>query len=177
MLYERASSTLDALTLVQRFICKLPHNHTQSTRFRAIFTVASYYQRFVKTPFELHYVEEDYRSIFPMPFRDTQFCSLTLNETHTEQVDAYIASYNNEPVTLLIMLGQEGYKISFTRVDRQNSWCVTLIPTDEAAYNKNKLLSSWSDNPVEALFLCGYKHYEMCDGKEWPTKPSGGRWG
>jgi len=125
----------------------------------------------------VYYVDLDYRGVFPMAFRDTQFCSLELKSSDAEALDAYVASWNNDLSELLQTLGNDGYKISFTWVDKQTSWCLTLIPTERASYNKNKLLTSWSNNPFEAAWICGYKHYVLCKGGEWPTSTNEGRWG
>jgi hypothetical protein len=108
---------------------------------------------------------------------DFQFANIKLNRSDEKEFRGWSETQDFDTMGLLTNLGGDGYKVSLAWIDKQNAWCVTLVATDGAKHNKNRGLSSWSDDLEEAIWISGYKHYRMCDGGSWPDEGSNQNWG
>lgn len=74
-------------------------------------------------------------------------------------------------------LGGLGYKISMTWVDDRLAWVVTATGQVDHAINPASSISSWSQDPEEALILTWYKVCVVFDGGEWVSDNDDIPWG
>lgn len=86
-------------------------------------------------------------------------------------------SAKNNPADILRELIGEGYKISIVLSSSNDSICVTATGTERCRYNKDCFMSAWSDNLSEAVFMLGYKVFEVFESKTWHGKTKQANWG
>lgn len=127
-----------------------------------------------KHPVRFKYI---YRSI-DMAFAKREFSSLSLAKSDQKDIWDWAEKNKVNPLDSAIELGLEGYKLSFTWIDEQQSWCVSLIGTETTKPNQDKIMTSWSNDLGEAIVISAYKHAVLCDRGAWPIRSDeDGRWG
>lgn len=113
-----------------------------------------------------------------MAFSNREFSTLSLSEGDKKQLYEWADKETITPLDCATELGLAGYKLSFTWVDDQQSWCVSLIGTETSKPNQDKIMTSWSNDLGEAVIIGYYKHVVMCDSGSWPVRADNeGRWG
>lgn len=113
-----------------------------------------------------------------MAFAKREFSSLSLAKSDQKDIWDWAEKNKVNPLDSAIELGLEGYKLSFTWIDEQQSWCVSLIGTETTKPNQDKIMTSWSNDLGEAIVISAYKHAVLCDRGAWPIRSDeDGRWG
>jgi hypothetical protein len=110
-------------------------------------------------------------------YGDFRFAALRLDADSKIDFERWQEEQNPDPLEAMSQLGGEGFKLSATYVSEQNSWCFTVVGTKGTKKHEDMGLSSWSDDLGEAVLMCWYKHYTLCDGGEWPLEDKTQRWG
>jgi hypothetical protein len=52
-----------------------------------------------------------------------------------------------------------------------------VIGNPSTKENDKRVMSSWSDDFEEALFIAGFKHFVLFDGGRWIEENNSARWG
>lgn len=110
-------------------------------------------------------------------FRSSVFSSLTLGADDKKRFDAWLKDNDVSPLTVLENFAGNGFKMSVSYVIDQNAFCFSLIGTEATKLHEGMVMTSWSDDLSEVIFIAAFKHFVMCDGGEWPTRDNQARWG
>jgi hypothetical protein len=70
-----------------------------------------------------------------------------------------------------------GWKTSFSFDAENDCYIASCTQRDEDDINHNICVTSRSDNPFEALWLCYYKITVIADSKRLPTERADDNWG
>jgi len=93
-----------------------------------------------------------------------------LNDSELEAFDAWLNKQSENPTAVLISLATLGYKVSLTYVENSQAWCASITGKDEAKFNQKTTLTSWGDEPLEALYMGAFKVTEVFKGGKWQTR-------
>lgn len=97
-------------------------------------------------------------------------CRLTQDEL-TDFDDNFISETSDLGRAIDSLLGYN-VKVSFTYITDKSATICTVTGTKDNKRNKNKSISSWSDEPLEAAMMCLYKiHVIYADGT-WENRES-----
>src|SRR5574339_610250 len=120
----------------------------------------------------------DLRPYMPRKQGDWIFATIQLNETHEPAIAEFIGSYAGDVVKIIEALLSAEYKLSVSWVDDAEAFCAALTGGEKHPHNPNTTLTAWSDSIVEAVFLVGFKHFVISDGRRWNVEQkSRKRWG
>lgn len=103
-----------------------------------------------------------------MAFKDWKFATVSISRQDLPKVEELAEVYENDLNQALDVLADDDVKLSMNYVEKRNSWCVTLTPKEDNKHNKEISMTSWSNNPIEALWIGLYKHIVICNRKEYP---------
>jgi hypothetical protein len=110
-------------------------------------------------------------------FGDVMFSSLALLAEDEKKFTAWVSKENPIAMDILRSFTEQGFKVSLVYVIEQNSFCFSVIGTEDTKLHKKMILTSWSDQIEEAILIAAYKHFIMCDSGAWPVGRTGTRWG
>lgn len=110
-------------------------------------------------------------------FSPMQFSTLRLLTEDKEKYAGWVQKTKANIVDMVAAFCGDGFKVSVSYITEQNSFCVTIIGTDNTKQHKECCMTTWSDDLEEAILMAGYKHYAMCDGAAWPMQETAQRWG
>jgi len=105
------------------------------------------------------------------------FAALSLTSADEKKYRDWAVDNTSDAQSLINGFCSQGYKVSITWVVESNAFCVSVIGTEDCIANKRAILTSWSDDILEALSIAVYKHVVMCDSGDWPTQDNTQRWG
>ncbi len=107
-----------------------------------------------------------------------EFATIRLTEADKVPLQEYVHTHDNDPENILQELLSAGFKVSISFVDDQSAFVVTISGSERSKRNQGWSLSSWSDDFWEAVSMAGYKHFVLCDGKDWADLDKGkSSWG
>jgi len=116
--------------------------------------------------------------IFTMAFRtNITFVDAKLTLDDVPAVEAFAKQFKGNVANLLTKLAGDGYTVKIGFYPDKASFAVFVAPDKDNKNNRNKMLSSWSDDVEEALYMSGFKHYQMFEGGEWVVDEKRANWG
>lgn len=93
--------------------------------------------------------------------------NVRLKKEDKPALEAFADSVENDVFHVIDEVLSQGYKLSISWVDAQNSYVVSVSGTDRAKYNKGCTITSWSDEVSEAIMMMGYKVLVLGEKKAW----------
>lgn len=96
-----------------------------------------------------------------------EFININLIKDDRPKVDEFAKLWKNDIQSVVIELLTLGYKVSFSWVDAQNSYVVSVSGTDRSKHNNGYTLSSWSDDLAECIMMAGYKVLVIAVAGTW----------
>jgi len=156
-------------------ISLFPHTKTYKGKAEKLHFWLSWTLAIAKHPPDLGY--EYWRSDIMAKFGNMQAVNIQLTQADKAPLEKFAEGYKYDVVHAINQLGGSGIKVSITWVDDSNSWCVTLTGSPSSKHNKDRFMSSWSDDWVEALFMGLYKHEVVCDNGSWVEHATSAKWG
>lgn len=102
-----------------------------------------------------------------MAWKKKEFVNINLTVADKKPLDNYIKECEGDYVKVIHQLLADGYKLSLNFHVDKGAYTVSITGSDDCKYNQDAILTSWSDDVLEAVFMNGYKHYVVCDGKDW----------
>jgi hypothetical protein len=93
-----------------------------------------------------------------------------LSDEQLAEFDAWIAKQAADPTTVLTELATLSYKISLTYVENSEAWCASITGKPDAKFNSATTLTSWADEPLEALYMGAFKVFVVFNRGKWATK-------
>lgn len=106
-----------------------------------------------------------------------EFVDCNLTKEHVPQLEKYMAGFKNDLGMYLPHILNLGYQLKLGAYPDKQSYAVFMSSAQGNRENKGKMLSSWSDDPIECLFMCGFKHEVILGGGEWDVEDNPSRWG
>jgi len=106
-----------------------------------------------------------------------EFAALPLSEKDKAPLQLFAEEHENNVLEALENLLGMGYKISVLWSDASSAFIVSVIGTEETKHNGDKVLSSFSSDLTECIFMAGYKVGVLAKNGEWPTAADSGKWG
>lgn len=105
------------------------------------------------------------------------FAAIPLTDTHREPLNLYRDEMEGNPLAAIEDLLGLGYKVTVTWSEASTAFIVSVVGTSETKHNSDKVLSSFSDDLEECLFMAAFKVIRVAEGREWPTQAESARWG
>lgn len=103
--------------------------------------------------------------------------NITLTQSDKPKFDKWVKSSEFTVERFFLWLAEKGYKVSIKFNSERVAYSCSLIGTDEAVENTHSIMSSWSDDAIEAMAMSIYKAEVICDGGAWADYTSAGTWG
>lgn len=100
-----------------------------------------------------------------------------LTKAHKKKVIDFAESYDNDMQSLFDILVDDNIKLSMTYSEKQTSWIATFTRKEDHKLQKSTSMSSWSNDPVEALWITFYKHVVMFSRDVWESTEDAQAWG
>jgi hypothetical protein len=119
-------------------------------------------------PSEWEYAEMKKRTRYGV-----EFVNLRVPAEDKAKVTQWMLDHEVELGDMLDDLVSSGYKISLNLDSGNDCHLVAITGSDDAVYNRGLCMTSRAGSPVEALYVGLYKHYVLCDGKDWPIPELG----
>jgi hypothetical protein len=66
-------------------------------------------------------------------------------------------------------------KVSFTFSEKQAAWCISLTGKEDNKLNSGSTLTTWSDDPLDALLMAVFKATVIFSDGVWKTRKSNNR--
>ena len=108
---------------------------------------------------------------------DALYAEVNLTEADRSAFENWLAGVSIEPAEALELLADEGYRITF-KIDFNNSCAMcTLTQQDNKHHNAGLIITSRSDDLLEAFWLNAYKVLELYQHQRLPTKSDRALWG
>lgn len=96
-----------------------------------------------------------------------KFINIKLTDKDKKPLAQYADSHKVDVRSVIDDICAGGYKLSISFVIAQNSYVVTVSGNDKTKHNNGCSMTSWSDEVIEAIFMTGYKMFEICGGEPW----------
>ena len=77
--------------------------------------------------------------------------------------------------TCLNYCAEKSIKISLTFTEKNESWCCSLTGREENKHNAGTTLTTWSEDPIEALMMAVFKTNVIFEDGKWQTRKSANR--
>lgn len=103
--------------------------------------------------------------------------NIQLTAEHEKPLKVFGEAHSFDPMYAINELAGQGYKLSFSFIDDMSAWCVTVTGSERSKHNATYFMSSWSDDLVEAIFMCLYKVEIICKNGTWEQYATNSRWG
>ena len=90
-----------------------------------------------------------------------------------EELEAFDEWSLKQPPTFAEQLNELGamdYKISFTFVSDEASWCVSITGKKDAKVNADSTLTNWGDDAIECLAIAYFKVMKIFERGVWKTR-------
>jgi len=110
-------------------------------------------------------------------FDQFEFVDMRLETSEKAEFKAYLATSGNELWDDLYTLVQAGYKLSVSYMPESDCFIASLTCKSNGDVNENRVLTSRSDDFVEAVMLNVYKTTVVCKDRAWPTTKTANNWG
>lgn len=110
-------------------------------------------------------------------FGGVEFVTISLNRTHEKKVHEFAKQQELTFDKFFDYCAEKGYKASFSFVDKDMAWCVSVTGKQEATYNASLCMTTWSDSLIEAVAMCFFKMRVLTDDGDWSEYSEDGRWG
>lgn len=101
---------------------------------------------------------------------DFNLIDYRLSDLELTQFETWLEKEAPNPTNVLTELATRDYKVSFTFVENSEAWCVSITGKEGAKFNEKSTLTSWSDEPMDALYMAAFKVFVVFNGGVWKTK-------
>lgn len=119
-----------------------------------------------------------------MPNRNTQkyqsdwkFVNIALSTADERDFTDWFARERNNFIAMLEDLMANTYKLSLSYDFDNTCFIATVSGTKSSTINAGSSISARSDDFLESICLVLYKHYVMCEGKDWSEHARPSNWG
>jgi hypothetical protein len=123
---------------------------------------------------EIHW-RLDYEDFMAKGYDKTNLIEYRLTDEELERLDTWTNETKMTPLMALNYCAEKNIKARFTFSENQASWCVSLTGGEENKRNSGMTLTSWSDDPFDALFMAVFKASVIFDDGKWVTRKSSQR--
>lgn len=110
-------------------------------------------------------------------FGNMTFAAVSLTSDDEKQFTDWVTKQDPNPMECVAQLLGNGFKVSCSWVFDQNAFCFSIIGTEATKQHRDMVMTSWSDDLAEVIFIGYYKHYVLMNEETWPTQAEQQRWG
>lgn len=110
-------------------------------------------------------------------FQDFSFVEMRLDKSARAEFQAYVAASSNELWDDLRGMLQSGYKLSVTYQSNNDCFLASLTCKGDGDPNEGLVLTSRSDDMIDAVLLGVYKTTVLCKDNTWPRDRQADNWG
>jgi hypothetical protein len=103
-------------------------------------------------------------------FKDFNLIDYRLSDDQLDDFDLWVKDNSPKFGECLLDLAANSYKVSFTFVEKNASWCVSITGQKSARVNTASTLTTWSEDPIEAFEMGFYKVALIFKWGAWKTK-------
>lgn len=93
-----------------------------------------------------------------------------LTDSELDQYEKWLETQTITLQNLLAQLAEKDYKVSFTFVENSEAWCVSVTGKQDAKFNSESTLTTWSDDALDGLAMAIFKVFVVFGGGVWKTK-------
>ena len=111
------------------------------------------------------------------PFAEVSFVNIRISADEKPAFDSWAEKQAKRVWEMIQSLADSGYKLSISPDLENSCYIATLTGTKHAVRNKNKAISSRSDDVIEAILLSAYKHVVLFGEGEWEGEQRQNNWG
>lgn len=101
---------------------------------------------------------------------NVEFAYVSLTEAHDRQYEEWLKNEAGTTEDLIQILVGDGYSVSISKDLVSDGFKCSLTTKLPKHVNSGICITSWSDNPLDALYLCFWKTYVLFEGKRAPTQ-------
>lgn len=106
---------------------------------------------------------------------DFNLIEYRLEDAEIATFEKWLQSEKLTPIAALNYCAGKDYKVSMTFVEQSESWCVSLTGKKDAKFNAETTMTTWSDEPFEALFMAVFKASIIFNDGVWKTRRQANR--
>jgi len=168
-------SIIDFLSIYDRTVRWMQDRGKNTRKYVKFRAFMHYYGNHPTSPIKVSY---NY-GIFDMAKQkyDIEFIELPLTAQDEPEIEKFVQEYHGDLENLITDVCAGKYKFSIGFYEEQESYAAYIQPIGDDHKNTGKMLSAWSDNPAEALFLVAFKHKVKFESGVWKKTGKKGRWG
>lgn len=109
--------------------------------------------------------------------REWTFARIELTKEQKDDFTKFQADEAIDPMELLTIAMEEGYKFSATYRQDKGHWMATLSGTEASPYNDRVSLTAFHQTLDLAIAVLMFKHVVVAGQKQWPSQSSMDDWG
>lgn len=102
-----------------------------------------------------------------------EFAYVSLTDAHDREYETWIKNEAGNTDDIITILANDGYNVSVSQDLVSDSYKCSFTTKLPKHVNSGICITSWSDNPLDALFLNFWKTYVLFEGKRAPVKAEG----
>ena len=101
---------------------------------------------------------------------DFNLIDYRLSDLELEKFEDWISKSPMSIPAMLAEFAKSDYKISFSWVDNSEALCCSITGKEDAKFNSKSTLTTWSDDPTEALAMALFKVFSVFSGGVWKAQ-------
>lgn len=103
-----------------------------------------------------------------------EFAYVSLTEAHDRAYETWVKNDAGTTDDLINILTNDGYIVSVSQDLVSDGFKCSFTTKRPKHINNGICITSWSDSPLDALYLNFWKTYVLFEGKRAPVKAEGG---
>jgi len=105
---------------------------------------------------------------------EVEFAYVSLNDSHDRAYEEWLKGEAGNTEDILEVLVGDGYSVSLSKDLISDGFKCSFTTKLPKHVNSGICITSWSDSPLDALYLNYWKTYILFEGKRAPVKTEGG---
>lgn len=112
-----------------------------------------------------------------MPFGDTKFVTLKLDEKQKKQFPDWAADTEHDIGLLLSDIASSGHKLTLSHSDKNNSFVCAVTCRDKDSSNFKCCVTSYHDVALTVILVALFKHFVILGDQVWENVNPEADWG
>lgn len=106
---------------------------------------------------------------------DWNLIEYRLEDGELDAFDTWVKENKVGMASSLNYCAEKEIKVSFTFSEKQAAWCISLTGKEDNKLNSGATLTTWSDDPLDALLMAVFKATVIFSDGVWKTRKSNNR--
>lgn len=96
-----------------------------------------------------------------------KFITIRLHKEHKKPLEAFVVHWEKDYNRMIQEVLSYGYKVSFSWIDKQTAFVVSVSGNDKSTANNGCTITSWSDDLNDAISIMAFKVLEFTKEGNW----------